>query len=67
MNHKTFGKRCSCGHFENEHHVERKTPSINNTTQNLRYMIPPPYVIEEAFRVNCKYCKCEQFDPNKKN
>ena len=66
MNHESFGKKCSCGHFESEHDAERKTPSIQNITQNLRYIIPPPYAIDEVFRISCKYCHCNQFDPKKK-
>ena len=66
MNHESFGKKCSCGHFESEHDSERRIPAIENTTQNLRYLIPPPRIIDEAFRINCKYCDCDQFNPKKK-
>jgi hypothetical protein len=66
MNHESFGKKCSCGHFESEHDVERKIQAIQNITQNLRYIIPPPHAIDEVFRINCKYCHCNQFNPKKK-
>ena len=66
MNHESFGKKCSCGHFESEHDAERKTPNIQNITQNLRYIIPPSHAIDEVFRISCKYCHCNQFDPKKK-
>lgn len=66
MNRKSFGEKCTCSHFENEHQSVKKMTSNESVTRDYSYIIAPAEFPLEFSRGKCKICDCSSFEPKKK-
>lgn len=65
MNKNSFGKECTCGHFESDHVPIKPTVSIPGPHDLGTFLPHPPDL--DLKRGTCKICDCINFKPKKKN